>query len=90
MRIAGVILLLDGGEQQPVSRVDVAVAVQQMVGARDGGRERAARAGMGAASLLEQPRSVAQIAGHDRAEVGGLGQPSAAVLPGRAELGRAQ
>ena len=45
MRVAGIVLLEDGREQQPVGAVDVAVAVQQVVGAGDGGRERAAGAG---------------------------------------------
>ena len=90
MGVAWVVLLVDGGEQQPVGGVDVAVAVEQVVGARDGGRERAAGAGVGAAGLLKQAGGVAQVAGHDGAQVGGLRQPSAAAFPRGAELGGAQ
>ena len=85
-----VVQLIDGGNQQPVGGVDVAVAVQQVIRARDGGLDRAAGAGVGAAGLLEQARSVAQVAGHDRAHVRGLRQPSAPALGGGAELRRAQ
>ena len=90
VRVAGVVLLADGGEQQPVGGVDVAVAVQQVIRAGDGGRERAAGARVGAAGLLEQAGGVAQVAGHDGAQVGGLGQPPAAAFPRGAELGGAQ
>ena len=45
---------------------------------------------MGAAGLLQQAGGVAQVAGDDGSQVGGLGQPSAPALPGRAELGGAQ
>jgi hypothetical protein len=77
VRVAGIVKFVDGGDQQPVGDLDVAVAVQQVVGARHGGRERTAGAGVGAAGLLKQAGGVAQVAGDDRAQVGGLGQPSA-------------
>ena len=90
MGVAWVVLLTDGGEEQPVSGVHIAVAVQQVIGARDGGLERAAGAGAGAASLLKQARGVAQVTGHDGAQVGGLCQPLAPAFPRGAELGGAQ
>ena len=85
-----VVKFIDGGDQQPVGGVDVAVAVQQVIRTRDGGLDRAAGAGVSAAGLPEQARSVAQVAGHDGAHVGGLCQPSAPAFGRGAELGRAQ
>ena len=81
MGVAGIVPFVDGGDQQPVGGVDVAVAVEQVIGAGHGGRERAAGTGVGAAGLLQQPGGVAQVAGDDGAQVGGLGQPSAPALP---------
>ena len=65
MGVAGVVQFVDGGDQQPVGGVDVAVAVEQVIGAGDGGRERTAGAGVGAAGLLQQAGGIAQVAGHD-------------------------
>jgi hypothetical protein len=79
--VTGIGLLVDRGDQQPVGGVDVAHAVQQVTGARDGGGERPAGAGVGTAGLLKQARGVAQVTGHDGAQVGSLSQPSAAALP---------
>jgi hypothetical protein len=73
-----------------VGGVDVAVAVEQVIGAGHGGRERAAGAGVGAAGLLQKTGGVAQVAGDDGSQVGGFGQPPAPALPGGAELGGAQ
>ena len=78
---AWVVELTDGGGQQPVSGIDVAVAVQQVKGACHRRRERTAGAWVGAAGLLKQARSVAQVAGDDGAQVGGLGQPRAPAFP---------
>ncbi len=73
MRVAGVVKFVDGGSQQPVGGVDVAIAVEQVIGAGHGGRERTAGAGVGAAGLLQKSGSVAQVAGDDRPQVGGFG-----------------
>ncbi len=79
--VAGVVQFVDGGGQQPVGGVDVAVAVEQVIGAGDGGRERTAGAGVGAAGLFQEAGGVAQVAGDDGSQVGGFGQPSAPALP---------
>ena len=50
-----IVQFVDGGDEQPVGGVDV--AVEQVVG--DGGRERAARAGVSAAGRLQQAGGVA-------------------------------
>ena len=63
--VVWVVQLLDSSGQQPVGHVDVAVAMEQMVGTRNSGLERAARAGVGAAGLCQQAGGVAQVAGHD-------------------------
>ncbi len=81
MGVAGVVQFVDGGGQQPVGGVDVAVAVEQVIGAGDGGRERTAGAGVGAAGLFQEAGGVAQVAGDDGSQVGGFGQPSAPALP---------
>ena len=67
MGVARVVLFVDGGGEQPVGGVDVAVAVEQVIRACDGGLERAAGAGVGAAGLLKEAGGVAQVAGHDGA-----------------------
>jgi hypothetical protein len=80
VRVAGVAQLVDGGGQQPVSGVDVTVAVEQVIGPGDGGRERTAGARVGAARLFQQAGGVAQVAGDDGSQVGGFGQSSAPAL----------
>ena len=51
MRVAWIVKFADGGGQQPVGGIDVALAVEQVVRACHGGRERTARAWIGPAGL---------------------------------------
>ena len=90
MRVARIGQGLNRTDHQPMSGADVAVAVQQVIGAGDGGSQRSAVFGIDLARSLEQARRIAQITGHDRTEVGGLGQPAGPVWPGGTQLGSAE
>ena len=70
--------------------LDVAVAIEQVVGARDRTGQRAPVLRVGPAGGVHQGRNVAQVAGHGGAQVCGLREATAAVGAGRAEVGRTQ
>ena len=87
-RIELVALSLDRSHQQPVDRVQVAIAVEQH---ERGGRDRlrrGARAGFGLKRTRDDLLAVAQAPGHVHPDERRTGQPPAAVAVGRAELGR--
>ncbi|MER6945891.1 hypothetical protein ABT294_17850 [Nonomuraea sp. NPDC000554] len=88
--VARTVVVLDGSDQQPVGGVDVPVTVQEVEGAGAGHRQQVAGAGLGEAGLFQQAGGVPQVTGDQGAQVGGFGEPSAAALSQRAELGGAQ
>ena len=89
-RIELVALSLDRSHQQPVDRVQVAVAVEQHEGGGRGRLQRGAGPVLGFQRLGDDLLAVAQAPRHVHADERRLGQPAAAVDVGRAELRRAR
>ena len=89
-RIELVALSLDRSHQQPVDRVQVAIAVEQHEGGGHVRLQRGAGPGLGFQRLGDDLVAVAQAPRHVHADERRLGQPAAAVDVDRAELRRAR
>jgi hypothetical protein len=64
-----------------MSRVDVAIAVQQDEGGRHRRLHRLLELRVGPVGVSKQLRRMAELSGHVSADVGGLGKPPASVTP---------
>ena len=77
-------------DQHVMGSVNVALPVEQKIGGGHRGLQRLAGIRVGLAGGIEQPRYVAQIAGHVSPHVGGFGHSPTPVGIGRAEIGGAE
>ncbi len=79
VRVRGVGRHVDGTDEQAVRGVDIAISVEQVIGARDRPGQCPCVIGINLPDVVEQSRRVAQVAQHGRPDVGGLGPATALI-----------
>ena len=80
----------DGAHQQVMGGVDLALLVEEVVGAGNGAGQPAGVSRVGVPRGVEQRADVAQVAGGRLAEIGGLREAAGPIRSGRAQLGGAK